>query len=173
MCTTYILIRTGAYSKHGTEGYGKFQLDGAHFYSAAPEYARQDLVVRVGAHHVEPLAPDGTAICEHRRRFGKTRTDSVDVRTTLTRLARNPGAWRNSGVRSEMPERLRMALDGYARADLKATLQTLGDLSSRYGFEVALRALDEAVQRGRSVTADATVLAARLATWGPNTPADP
>lgn len=38
---------------------------------------------------------------------------------------------------------------------------------------MALQALTEAVQRGRSVVADATVLAQRLATWGPDRRPDP
>ena len=37
---------------------------------------------------------------------------------------------------------------------------------------MAVQALTDAVSRGRNVVADATVLAARLATWGPR-PADP
>lgn len=38
---------------------------------------------------------------------------------------------------------------------------------------MALEALTDAVQRGRPVVADATVLAQRLATWGADRPADP
>ena len=146
------------YEQVRTDGYGKFQVDGAHFYSSAPEYARQLLVVRIGAHTIAPLAPDQTVISEHTRAFGATRTDQVDVRTTLTRLSRNPGAWMNSSVREAVPERLRTSLDTYARADLKTTLGTFAAIAGRYGWEVAVRAVDEAVARGRSVPADAAVL---------------
>ncbi len=159
------------YGQVHTDGSGKFQVDGAHYYSSAPEYARQLIVVRIGAHTITALAADGTVIAEHRRAFGAARTDQVDVRSTLTRLSRSPGAWANSAVREAVPDRLRTALDGCARIDLKATLKTFAQLAERYGWEVAVQAIDEAVHRGRGVSADATVLAARIATWGADLPA--
>lgn len=131
------------------------------------------MTVRVGAYTLAALAPDGTVVAEHRRRFGTRRTDRVDPRTQLTQLARNPGAWRHSAVREQAPDALRTPLDVYARAELRAVLQTWATLQGQYGADVALRALTEAVQRGRAVVADATVLAVRLATWGPDRPADP
>lgn len=93
--------------------------------------------------------------------------------TSLTRLARNPGAWGNSTVRETAPAPLRTARDGYARDELRAVLQVWATLQGQYGAAVALEALTDAVQRGRTVVADATVLAQRRATWGPDHPADP
>lgn len=156
-----------------TDGYGKFAGDGAHYYSTAPEYARQAVTVRVGADTVTALGPDGAVVATHRRRFGRTRTDSVDPRTSLTRLARHPGAWGNSAIREEAPEALRTCLDGYARDELRAVLQVWARLQGQYGPALALHALTDALARGRSVVADATVLAARLSTWGADRPADP
>jgi transposase len=161
------------YETVSTDGYGKFRWDGAHYYSTAPEYAHQSVTIRVGAYTLAALAPDGTVVAEHRRRFGTRRTDVVDPRTQLPRLAHNPGAWRNSAVREATPTDLRRRLDAYARDALRPVLQTWATLQGQYGADVALQALTEAVQRGRSVTADATVLAARLATWGSDRPADP
>jgi hypothetical protein len=43
----------------------------------------------------------------------------------------------------------------------------------QYGADVALQALTEAGARGRTVRADAAILAARLAPGGPARPADP
>lgn len=156
-----------------TDGDGKFAWDGAHDTSTAPEYARQPVTVQVGAYTVTALAPDGGVMAAHRRRFGRIRTDSVDPRTQLTRLARNPGAWGHSAVREASPEALRTRLDTYARDELRAVLQAWATLQGQYGADVALQALTEAVARGRSVVADATVLATRIATWGPARPADP
>lgn len=156
-----------------TDGYGKFGWDGAHYYSTAPEYARQSVTVQVGAYTVAALAPDGTVVATHRRRFGSRRTDNVDPRTQLTRLARNPGAWGNSAVREEAPVALRTCLDTYARDELRTVLQTWATLQGQYGADIALQALSDAVARGRNVRADAAILAARLATWGPDRPADP
>ena len=156
-----------------TDGYGKFGWDGAHYYSTAPEYARQTVTLQVGAYTLRVLSPDGAVVATHRRRFGSRRTDSVDPRTQLARLARNPGAWGNSAVREQAPTDLRTHLDTYARDELRAVLQAWATLQGQYGGEVALQALTEAVHRGRAVVADATGLAARLATWGPDRPADP
>lgn len=102
-------------------------------------------MVRIAAHTIEPLASNGEAISIHQRKFGSQRTDSVDVRTTLSRLLRNPGAWRNSLLRTALPERLRDEMDGLARVNLKETLHTMNELSDRYGFDTALDAMLEPV----------------------------
>jgi len=129
--------------------------------------------VQVGAYPVAAWAPDGTVIATHRRRFGHRRTDSIDPRTPRTRIARNPGAWGNRAVREQAPADLRTRLDPYARDARRAVWHAWATLPGPYGEAVAVQALTEAVPRGRAVVADATVLAARLATWGSDRPADP
>lgn len=99
--------------------------------------------------------------------FGKQRTDSVDVRTTLSRLLQNPGAWRNSQLRQAIPDALREELDKLERTELKETLATMEQLSSRYGFDTALQAMEEATKLGRLTSANSVVLAARLASFEP------
>jgi len=154
------------YERVKTDGYGKFLLDGCHHYSSSPEYAVQEMVIRIGAHTVAPLAPDGTLITEHERVFGKGRTDTVDHSTTLSRLLRNPGAWRNSGLREQVPAGLKEEMDGYDRSGLKAALGMMRTLSSQYGFETAVQAMTEATKLDRLSHANAAVLAARLANFG-------
>jgi transposase len=63
-----------------TDGYGKFRLDAQHWYSSAPEWARHELVVAIGALTVVPYTPDGTPITTHVRQYGETRTDTIDYR---------------------------------------------------------------------------------------------
>jgi transposase len=155
------------YMRVKTDGYGKFSLDGKHFYSSSPEWTGREITVRIGAHTVEPLLPSGDPISVHHRLFGKQRTDSVDVRTTLTRLLQNPGAWRNSQLRKVLPEKLRDELDGLDRTQLKETLATMEQLSGRYDFMTALQAMEEATKLGRLTSANSVVLAARLATFEP------
>jgi Transposase and inactivated derivatives len=121
------------YARVKTDGYGKFSIDGKHFYSSSPEWAGREVTVRIGAHTVEPLLPSGEPITIHLRLFGKQRTDSVDVRTTLSRLLQNPGAWRNSQLRKAIPDLLREELDKLERTELKETLATMEQLSGRYG----------------------------------------
>ncbi|MFC4602056.1 IS21 family transposase [Cohnella hongkongensis] len=155
------------YARVKADGYGKFSIDGKHFYSSSPEWAGKEIVVRIGAHTIEPLHPDGEPITIHQRLFGKQRTDSVDVRTTLSRLLHNPGAWRNSQLRGILSDPLRDGLDGLERAQLKETLATMSQLSERYGFETALQAMEEATRLGRLTSASCVVLAARLSTFEP------
>jgi transposase len=155
------------YTRVKTDGYGKFLIDGKHFYSSSPEWAGRELVVRIGAHTVEPLAPNGDVISTHIRMFGKQRTDNVDVRTTLSRLLRSPGAWRNSLIRKALPDRLRDEMDLLDRTGLKEALSTMTDLSGRYDFDTAIQAMEQAAELGRLTSANSIVLAARLATFEP------
>lgn len=131
-----------------TDGSGAFAWDGAHWSSTAPEYARQSVTVRVGI-------------------------DSVDPRTSLARWAHNPGTWGNSAIREPTPAALPASLDGYARDELRAVLQMWAHLQGQYDPTLALAALTDALERGWSVGADATVPAARLSTWRAARPADP
>lgn len=90
------------YARVITDGYGKFCLDDCHFYSSAPEYALQEIVVRVSAFTVAPLTREAIPITEHPREFGKSRTDITDYQTTIAKLIKTPGAWRNSGLRTQL-----------------------------------------------------------------------
>lgn len=150
-----------------TDGYGKFHLDAHHWYSSAPEWARCELVVEVGAFTVVPYTPDGRPITTHVRQYGDHRTDTIDPRTTLSRLWRNPGAFRNSPVRQILPEDLVTSLDGYARTDLKACLQALAEVTERYGWDVAIHALSQATQHQQISYPDIVVRATRMAQWPP------
>ena len=153
------------YLRVQTDGYGKFHLDAHHWYSSAPEWARHELTVGVGAFTVVPYTPDGTPIATHTRQYGDTRTDTVDPRTTLNRLWRNPGAFRNSPIRRTLPDELVTTLDGYARTDLKACLQALAEVTERYGFDLAIHALEQAMGQQQIAYADILVRATRMAQW--------
>ena len=158
------------YAHVKTDGYGKFSVDGKHYYSSSPEWADREVVVRITAHTVEPLLPTGEPISIHVRVYGTGRTDTVDVRTTLSRLLRSPGAWRNSLLRDALPETLRSGMDSLDRPELKNALQTMHDLSTRYDFETAIQAMEKALELGRLTSANASVLAARLSTFDPQEP---
>jgi len=146
-----------------TDRQGRFCLEGHHGYSSAPECAEQAIIVRVGAHSVEPMATDGRILTRHDRVYGPDRSDSTDYRTTVHRVAQRPGAWRNSPLRSGMPETVPVALDHAVRADLRAALEGLAQCADRWGFDHAVRALEEAVAAQRIQTADIVALGRRMA----------
>ncbi|MCY0900432.1 MAG: IS21 family transposase [Firmicutes bacterium] len=151
------------YTRVRTDRQGRFCLEGQHWYSSAPEYAQQPLMVRVGAHTVEPLGTDGRPLTCHARVYGAGRSDSTDYRTTVHRVSQNPGAWRNSSLRQGVPEAVRVALDAAARADLQAALKGLADCTDQWGFDHAVRALEEAVALGRTAYADIVTIGRRMA----------
>jgi hypothetical protein len=130
-----------------TNGYGKFCLDGRHWYSSAPEHAEETLTVGQRAHTVVVYRPDGSALAVHRRSFGESRTDTADHATSLQTLLRRPRAWPNSLFRAGLSETLRESLDALARPDLRRILSALSESISTFGHEVALESLEEAVRR--------------------------
>ncbi len=146
-----------------TDRQGRFCLEGVHWYSSAPERALQPLIVRIGAHTVEPLAPAGRVLTTHARVYGPQRSESVDYRTTVHRVSQNPGAWRNSLLREGLPDTVRTTLDQAVRADLQAALQALAHCTDRWGFDHAVRALDEAVTLHRTAYADIVAVSRRWA----------
>ncbi|PSR23298.1 MAG: transposase [Sulfobacillus thermosulfidooxidans] len=151
------------YTPVRTDRQGRFGLDGPHWYSSSPETADQALIIRVGAHTVEPLAADGHPITCHQRVYGAVRSDSIDYRTTVHRVAQNPGAWRNSALREGLSPKVREALDTAVRADLQAALRGLAQGTDQWGFDHAVRALEEAVAVGRAQTEDILAVARYMA----------
>lgn len=151
------------YTQVRTDRQGRFSLDGPHSYSSAPESAQRAVIVRVGAHTVEPLAEDGHPLTCHARVYGAAHSDSQDYRTTVHRVAQNPGAWGNSTLREGVPARVRAALDTAARDDLQAALRGLAQGADEWGWDHGVRALEEAVSMGRMHTEDILTVARYMA----------
>ena len=154
------------YETEEADGYGKVTLDGKHHYSTCPEFSRQKVLLGIRAHTVDVLDKAGRLIVTHRRSFGARRTDTSDHRTSLEVLMRNPGAWPNSGLRETAPSAVRDGLDRMTRAQLKESLKLMGGLSERFGFDVAIAAMEEAVSKDRLNASDTMVLAARISGFG-------
>jgi transposase len=163
------------YERVKTDRYGKFCLDGCHNYSSSPIYVEQELVVRIGAHFVEPLDVAGEPISRHIRQFGKERTDITDWTTMLDQLIVKPGAWKNSIMREQVSYDLRYYLDDQDKSGLKHTLKILRDLSAQYGLDIAITSMQEAITRKRvqGIDVNTAVLAARISSYGLDTPGEP
>lgn len=155
-----------------SDGYGKIHLDGRHFYSTCPEYARQEVLVAVRAHTIDILDEHKQVLVSHSRHFGAKRSDTVDYRTSLAVLTRNAGAWRNSGIRELVSEELKQLMDNQPRDQLKTTLRTMQQLATKYSFETALEALSEGIRINRTNFCDTAVLAARISEYGLDTAAE-
>jgi transposase len=155
-----------------TDGYGKFCLDGRHWYSSAPEFTCRELTVGLRAHAVHVYREDGSLLCAHRRLFGESRSDSVDYFTSLEALVRKPGAWPNSALRSGLAEGTRDALDGLAKTDLRRVLAVLSKSATAFGFDVAVASLEEALRRDALDGYSLQAVSARIAFDGLQSQAD-
>jgi transposase len=158
-----------------TNGYGKFVLDGKHTYSSSPMYANREIIVRISAHFIEPLDEAGDAISRHNREFGSERTDTVDWLTMLDQLIAKPGAWKNSTMRNEVSYEVRDYMDEQDKSGLRQALKLIKDLSYRYGLDVAITSMQEAIVRKRTegISVNAAVIASRIAHYGLDTPGEP
>ena len=152
------------------DSYGKVRLDDKHYYSTCPEFGGTEVLVGIKAHHIEIYDERGVLTVVHSRKFGADRTDSLDYRTSLATLTKNLGAWRNSGVREIIPDKLRQNMDELCREDLRQTVRTLSMLTRSYSFETAVKALETGFATNRTHFADAAVLAARMMGYGLDTP---
>ena len=146
-----------------TDGYGKFCLDGRHWYSTAPELAHRELTVGLRAHAVTVYREDGSLLCAHRRVFGEGRSDSVDYLTSLEALVKKPGAWPNSALRARLAAGNRAALDGLAKPNLRRVLAVLSKSATVFGFDVAMASLEEALRRGALDGYSLQAVSARIA----------
>jgi hypothetical protein len=154
------------FSRVRTDGYGKFCLDGRHWYSSSPESALQELTVGIRAHSILVYRQDAQVLCTHRRIYGEGRSDSGDYQTSLEALCKKPGAWSNSALRAGVAEPTREALDALSKTDLRHVLAVLAKSSAAFGFEVALSSLDEGLRRGTLDGYSVQAVAARVAFEG-------
>jgi hypothetical protein len=136
------------FEKVRTDGYGKFCLDGRHWYATAPDLAERELVAGIGAHTVTVHDTAGAIQCVHRRVYGEERSDSSNYRTSLEALLRKPGAWKNSQVRAALDEPGRVFLDSVAKAERMRILGALARAAETIGFETVLASLSEAIRLG-------------------------
>ena len=144
--------------------YGNVVLDGRHRYSSDPSLAGQELIVGAGAFEVSVFDPKGTLVATHERGYGKKPTESVHPVSQLALLARKPGGWPNSRVRSSLPEGLRGWMDAAEPSDRGRVLRILRDVTEESGYASAVEALSRMADAGSGMdAATASLLAAGIA----------
>ena len=146
-----------------TNGYGKFCLDGRHWYSSAPEYAERKVTVGIRAHTVVVYREDGSRLSVHPRSFGDNRTDTSDYKTSLQALLRRPRSWANSPFRAGLSDSLRENLDVLPQRERSRVLSVFSESNSAFGFDVAMGSLEEAVRRGTVDAFSLQAISARIA----------
>ena len=88
-------------------------------------------------------------------------------------LAKNPGAWLNSGVRQDVPQILRNYMDSLEKPALKNALRLMSDLNRERGYSATIEAMDLAAHSGNLNKSDVAILAARISGYGIDTPPEP
>lgn len=151
------------FERVNTDGYGKFCIDGRHWYSSSPESAGMKLIIGIKAHSVVVYKPNAEVLCCHRRIYGEDRSDSVDYLTSIETLVKKTGAWPNSALRAGVGESTRACLDAMAKPDLRRVLAVLSSSSASFGYQVAMDSLEEALKRGAIDSYSVQAIAARMA----------
>ena len=158
------------YDYFRADGYGKICIDGKHYYSTRPENRKEKVLVGIRAHYIDILNKDGGLLVRHRREYGDKRTDTMDYSTSLAVLAKNSGAWMNSGVRLNVPDALREYLDLQEKSVRKSHLKLMSTLTDEYGYDAAVKAMEMALSNGSINESDVSILAARITGYGIDTP---
>ena len=151
------------FERVNTDLYGKFCIDGCHWYSSSPESGDTKLTIGIKAHSVEVYATDGEVVCSHRRIYGGDRSDSSDYQTSLETLVKKTGAWPNSALRAGVDESTRTSLDAMDKPELRRVLAILAKSSAAYGYDVAIDSLEEALRLGAIDSYSLQALSSRIA----------
>lgn len=114
---------------------GRIRMGSKHLYSTSPEFAGEEGVVAIRARTITVSDGGGTTIAYHERAYGDAPTDTTDPASQLALLARKPGGWRESRVRSALDEDLRDYMDGLGKEELKAELRLMRDVASNSGWQ--------------------------------------
>lgn len=154
------------------DGYGKICIDGKHYYSTHPNYAKTNLIVAIRAFTINIMKDDGTNIAQHRRQYSQQRTDTVDLETTMHLLQRNPGSWKNSMIRANSPAELRDYMDNCSKHDLKMALDAMNELTHKFNLATALDAISRSIRDNELNVYAAHIIAERINGFGLDTVPD-
>lgn len=124
-----------------TDKYGDAVVDGRHRYPLGPERGLRSVIVELGAFEASFYDADGTWVATFERAYGDAPTRASDPMSQLALLCRKPGGWRNSEVRSSLPEPLSRAMDSMGGDDRRAMLRMMRDVSASSGFDATVRAM--------------------------------
>jgi hypothetical protein len=155
------------YQVMSTDRYGGITI-GKHHYSGDPTRPTMQVLAKISAHHVSVLdATTHEVLASHRRAWSTSPTSHVDVVSQLRVLTIKGRGWRNTAIRSQLPESLVNALDALDPTPRRHALAQLADSMQASGVQATLQAVDEVRARGRMVDFTAVAaFAARINGYG-------
>ena len=137
---------TAKYERVTTDKWGKFTLDaGKHTYSVAPEFASQDVWVKLTAENVTVFDLNQVEIVTHRRLYGDSVQESMDWLPYLKAISRKPRSLRNTEIYTMLPEKMRTYLDKCQNTERGKVLSVLSELTDRTGFDSAVQTVEQAI----------------------------
>ena len=137
-------------------------------YSTAPEYAKREVWLEVGANEIRILNEKYEYVVTHTRRHDKKRTPEIRFENYIPTLVKKPRAFMQSPFFQTLPETLKAHLQRLAYNDLKKTLLALMPIlqDGKAGDAAAVLELSEIRN------ADDFLLAYRALTEDPTLPAE-
>ncbi len=146
---------------------GTFTVGGPHRYSAGPSAAGCEVAVALGAFDVTAIdVSTGEVLASYEREWGAAPTDSSDPTLQLKLLCMRPTGWRDSVVRSSLPDQLVSFLDSETAPDLAADLRVLRDESAELGWAVAVEGMSRSLAATGNLDRATVALSAARAAAG-------
>lgn len=119
-----------------TDETGMFKTDNGHWYSTAPDLARQRVNVRMTSSSVIVLKEDFyTEIVRHRRLYGNEYKRSVQWGPYLRAMSHKPRSFLNAGLRELLPDELVLYLSEISNHDRGEILTVMADVYDSKDFE--------------------------------------
>ena len=140
--------------------YGKVKFDGR-IYSASPEMAGKQLIVKAGAHEVDIMDQDCNHIVSHKRLYGDEK-ESMNWIPYLKVLAKRPTAIKYTGLFNQLPLILKEHLEKCDHESKKSLLRLVAKMTSLSGIEKAIAAVEQSLRLGVSDTDSIWITYCRL-----------
>jgi len=121
-------------------------------YLAGPQYLNMHLTVGIRHDTIEILDEHAHPLVVFDRVYGHTPDTQLHAATLLPALARKPGAWMHSPVRTHLPDPLRTWLDDATAAQRRQVLADLHQAVTATGYDSAVDAAVRLIEQGTDPT---------------------
>ena len=128
------------------DNYGKVKFDGK-TYSASPDMAGRQVMVKAGAYDVDILDVDCNHIVQHRRLYGEEK-ESMYWIPYLELMSKRPTALKYTGLFNQLPAILKEYLEKCNHEHKKQALKLLVKMTAHTNMDTAIAAFEEGIKYG-------------------------
>jgi transposase len=144
------------------DNYGKVKFD-SRIYSASPDMAGRQVIVKAGAYDVEILDTDCHQIVRHKRLYGEEK-ESMYWIPYLELMSKRPTALKYTGLFQQLPEILKEYLDNCDYENKKQALKLFTKMTLHTDFDTAVASFEEGIKLGTRDTDSIWAIYCRLKT---------